>query len=121
MRAAGLRAIDTIVDSTAVLIKRQRSRHSPMIDLVASRIKGVITAKRYVMCQYNVERRCLPAATDITPGKRAATITALNAPGWVAVSSMVERNRIAVVMDNLAAIGAQDILVFEIQNTRERV
>jgi ATP phosphoribosyltransferase len=90
-----------------------------MIDLITSRIKGAITAKRYVMCQYNIERRHLPAATDITPGKRAATVTALNAPGWVAVSSMVERENTAVLLDKLAAIGAQDILVFEIRNTRQ--
>jgi len=35
---------------------------------------------------------------------------------WVAVSSMVERKKIA--MDELTEVGAQDILVLEIANTR---
>ena len=37
---------------------------------------------------------------------------------WVAVSSMVEKKKIATVMDELTEVGAQDILVLEIKNTR---
>jgi len=37
---------------------------------------------------------------------------------WVAVSSMVEKKIIATVMDDLTAVGATDILVLEIANTR---
>jgi ATP phosphoribosyltransferase len=37
---------------------------------------------------------------------------------WVAVSSMVERKKIATAMDDLTEVGAQDILVLEIANTR---
>lgn len=75
-------------------------------------------AQRYVLCQYNIERENLPKATQVTPGKRAPTINALEAAGWVAVSAMVEKKKIALVMDALSAIGAQDILVLNIGNTR---
>lgn len=118
MRAAGLKAIDTMVDSTAVLIKSGSPSNPAMVELITSRIRGVITAQRYVLCQYNVERTRLSEATAITPGKRAATITTLDSEGWVAVSSMVEKKKIAVVMDDLTRVGAQDILVLAIQNTR---
>lgn len=60
----------------------------------------------------------LVAATKITPGRRAPTINALEEEGWVAVSSMVEKKRIATVMDDLTEIGAVDILVLDIANTR---
>lgn len=118
MRAAGLKAIDTIVDSTAVLIKSLSPSKPDMVELITSRIRGVIAAQRYVLCQYNVERARLPEATAITPGKRAPTVTALDADGWVAVSSMVEAKKIAVVMDELTRVGAHDILVLAIHNTR---
>lgn len=36
----------------------------------------------------------------------------------MAVSSMVEKNRIATVMDELTACGATDILVLDIKNSR---
>jgi len=78
----------------------------------------VVAAQKYVLCQYNVERAKLVEATKITPGKRAPTINALEAEGWVAVSVMVEKKKIAPVMDDLSSIGATDILVLAISNTR---
>lgn len=118
MKAAGLMAIDTVVSSTAVLIKSKNPTNPAMVELIASRILGVITAQKYVLCQYNVKRSSLAAATRITPGKRAPTINALEEEGWVAVSSMVEKKKIATVMDDLTAVGATDILVLAIANTR---
>ncbi|RCI11768.1 hypothetical protein L249_7387 [Ophiocordyceps polyrhachis-furcata BCC 54312] len=118
MRAAGLKSIDTVIDSMAVLIKSGAPSDPAMIELITSRIRGVITAQKYVLCQYNIERSRLAVATNITPGKRAATITTLDTDGWVAVSSMVEKSKIALVMDELSRVGARDILVLNIHNTR---
>ena len=42
MKAAGLKAIDTVVDSKAVLIKSKRPSNQKLVDLIASRISGVI-------------------------------------------------------------------------------
>lgn len=43
MKAAGLTAIDTVVSSTAVLIKSKNSTNQQLIDLISSRIAGVIS------------------------------------------------------------------------------
>lgn len=75
-------------------------------------------AQKYVLCQYNIHRAKLDTVTQITPGKRAPTINALEKDGWVAVSSMVEKEKIATVMDELTVVGAQDILVLSLSNTR---
>jgi len=117
MKAAGLKAIDTVVESTAVLVK-SRNSNTDLLNLITSRIRGVITAQRFVLCQYNIPRSKLATASKITPGKRAPTITALEEPEWVAVSSMVEKKRIATVMDELIKVGATDILVLNIANSR---
>ncbi|RJE27316.1 ATP phosphoribosyltransferase [Aspergillus sclerotialis] len=117
MKAAGLKAIDTILESTAVLVKSRNTKNS-LVDLITSRIRGVITAQKFVLCQYNIPRSQLPTATSITPGKRAPTITALEEDGWVAVSSMVEKKDIANVMDELIKVGGTDILVLNIANSR---
>jgi ATP phosphoribosyltransferase len=118
MKAAGLCAIDTVVSSTAVLVRSKNPTNQDMVNLIASRIRGVITAKKYVLCQYNVERTKLPQATKVTPGRRAPTITALEEEGWIAVSAMVEKKRIAGVMDELSRIGATDILILQLANSR---
>ena len=47
MRAAGLKAISTVVESTAVLIKSKHPSDHKLVDLIASRIRGVISACTY--------------------------------------------------------------------------
>ncbi|KAL9100809.1 MAG: hypothetical protein Q9163_003857 [Psora crenata] len=118
MKAAGLKAIDTVLNSTAVLIKSKRPSRPDLVDLIANRIRGVITAQKYTFCQYNVPRQLLARATSITPGKRAPTVTALEDKDWVAVSVMVEKARIADTMDQLTMEGATDILCLGISNSR---
>ncbi|CAK7239694.1 MAG: ATP phosphoribosyltransferase (ATP-PRTase) (ATP-PRT) [Sporothrix thermara] len=118
MRAAGLKAIDTVVESSAILIKSKAPSNPELVELIASRISGVITAQKFVLCQYNIPRDRLSEATTITPGKRAPTVTTLDEAGWVAVSAMVEKKKIATVMDSLVKVGATDIIVLGIHNTR---
>ena len=77
-------------------------------------------AQKYVLCQYNIPHSLLEAATRITPGKRGPTITVLYGTDWMAVSAMVESDRIATVMDDLLACGATDILVVKLENSRSR-
>jgi len=118
MRAAGLKAIDTVVESTAILIRSKHPSDPKLVNIITNRIRGVITAQKYVLCTYNVERSRLAEASRITPGKRAPTINSLEEEGWVAVSAMVQRSQIAIVMDDLTAMGATDILVVKLENSR---
>lgn len=121
MRAVGLHAIATVLQTEAVLIKSNvphRAHYAPLIDLIASRIAGVVAADKYVVCEYNIRRQSISQATAITPGRRAPTISPLEEEGWVAISSMVEKKNIANTMDQLVKIGAEDILVFNMDNCR---
>ena len=43
MKAAGLKAIDTVVSSTAILVRSKKPSNPAMVDLIASRIRGVIS------------------------------------------------------------------------------
>lgn len=118
MRAAGLKAIATVVESTAVLIRSKHPSDPKLVDLITNRIKGVITAQKYVLCTYNVERKNLETTSKITPGKRAPTINTLEEEGWVAVQAMVLRKDTAQVMDKLIEAGAHDIMITKLENTR---
>jgi len=124
MRAAGLHAIHTIMTSEAVLISPATKHASltpelePLVGLLKSRIAGVLAAKRYNYVSYNVQRENLARALTITPGRRAPTVSPLETDGWVAVSSMVERSKLARAMDELERSGAEDILVFALDNCR---
>jgi ATP phosphoribosyltransferase len=121
MRAAGLRPIATLLQSEAVLIRSTKPKHThlaPLIDKITARIAGVIAARKYIVCQYNIRRDILSTATAVTPGRRAPTISPLEDPEWVAVSSMVERSKMADTMDQLVSVGAEDILIFNLDNSR---
>ena len=43
MKAAGLKAIDTVIESTATLIKSKHPSNQKLVDMIASRISGVIS------------------------------------------------------------------------------
>lgn len=118
MKAAGLHAIETILDTSAHLVYSKHPSHPELLDLIQSRFEGLLAAHKYVLCNYNAPREKLPDLLKITPGRRAATVSPLEDEGWVAVSSMVERRDIATKMDNLKSLGASDILTFEITNCR---
>lgn len=118
MRAAGLKAIDTVVESTAVLVASKRPSDPKLVSLITARIRGVITAQKYVLCTYNAPRTLLAKCSQITPGRRAPTVNSLDDEGWVAVQAMVERKKIATVMDELTDVGATDIMVTKLENTR---
>jgi len=121
MRAAGLKAIDTVMDTEAVLIQSSTPKHpelTPLMKKITSRIAGFVASNKYVVCQYNVPRQLLPIVTKITPGRRAPTISSIEDDGWVAVSAMVEKKMVANVMDQLVEAGAEDTFIVALQNCR---
>lgn len=120
MRAAGLVAIHTLLSSEAVLIRSSTPNPAnlPLINNVVERIAGVIAASKYVLCNYNILRENVHAATLITPGRRAASVSPLEDSNWVSVSSMVLKAEVADVMDRLTIIGATDILNIGLSNCR---
>ena len=118
MKAAGLHAIETILDTSAHLIYSKNPSHPELLELIQSRFEGLLAANKYVLCNYNAPREKLPELLKITPGRRAATVSPLESSDWVAVSSMVEKKNIANIMDELKRIGASYILTFNITNCR---
>ena len=118
MRAAGLKAIATVMESTAVLIRSKSPSDPKLVDTIANRIRGFIDGQKYMLFTYNVNESNIDNALKITPGKRAPTVSQLKDPGWFAVSSMVLRSGYVDIMDELARAGAQDILVMRMENTR---
>ena len=51
MKAAGLKAIDTVIESTASLIKSKRPSNPKLVYLIAQRINGVISMLIYFSSQ----------------------------------------------------------------------
>ncbi|KAI8989472.1 hypothetical protein BDB01DRAFT_718911 [Pilobolus umbonatus] len=119
MRAAGLHDIYDLMKTQSVLIANKKSKHVDLIEKIASRVRGVITADKYVLCTYNVERKNLAQTTKITPGRLGPTISSLDShEGWVAVSSMINKKEKGEILDKLSECGATDIMVMSFTNCR---
>lgn len=119
LRQAGLKIFgDPILESEAVMITRSKVNISTGLEVLIRRVQGVVTARRYVLLDYDVAKEHLDKACSITPGLESPTISALQKPDWVAVRAMVLRGETNNVMDQLWVLGARGILVTDIHACR---
>lgn len=119
LRQAGLQTFgDPILSSEAILIKRAEVAIPAELEVLIRRLQGVVTARRYVLLDYDVTRELVDKACAITPGLESPTISPLQKADWVAVRAMVLRKETNRVMDELWALGARGILVTDIHACR---
>jgi ATP phosphoribosyltransferase len=119
LQQAGLEIVgEPILRSEAVLVGRAGAARTPPVELFVRRLRGVLTARRYVMMDYDIRAERVDAACALTPGIESPTVSPLHREGWVAVRAMVPRAEAQRVMDDLWEIGARGILVTDILATR---
>ncbi|MBI9115390.1 ATP phosphoribosyltransferase [Sanguibacter suaedae] len=119
LRAAGLEIFgDPILLSEAVLIRRAGTESHPGLETLTRRLQGVLTARQYVLMDYDVPVGLVDAAVAITPGLESPTVSPLHDREWAAVRAMVRRDQTNKVMDDLYDVGARAILVTSIHACR---
>jgi ATP phosphoribosyltransferase len=119
LRQAGLEVFaDPILTSEAVLISRNKDSLPAGLDILIRRLQGVVTARQYVLLDYDVPLKEVERACAITPGLESPTLSPLQKPDWVAVRAMVLRSETNRLMDELWALGARGILVTDIHACR---
>lgn len=119
LRNAGLEVFgDPILASEAVLIRPANSARNPAVDVLVRRLQGVLTARNYVMMDYDIAVQLVEKACELTPGLESPTVSPLHDKGYVAVRAMVPKAQTNTVMDELYELGARAILVTEIAACR---
>lgn len=119
LRQAGLEIFgDPILTSEAILIHRTGSILPTGLEILIRRLQGVVTARQYVLLDYDVPKESIEQACAITPGLESPTISPLQKADWVAVRAMVLRTETNRLMDELYALGARGILVTDIHACR---
>lgn len=119
LRQAGLEIFgEPILVSEAILIKRPGVQMPAGLDILIRRLQGVVTARQYVLLDYDVPKSVVDQACAITPGLESPTISPLQKEDWVAVRAMVLRVDTNRLMDELWALGARGILVTDIHACR---
>ena len=119
LRQAGLEVFgDPILTSEAILISRKDVAIASDLEVLIRRLQGVVTARQYVLMDYDIKKSDIDAACAITPGLESPTISPLQNPDWLAVRAMVLRSETNKVMDDLYVLGARGILVTDIHACR---
>ncbi|MEY4037029.1 MAG: hypothetical protein RL201_410 [Actinomycetota bacterium] len=119
LRQAGLAIFgDPILVSEAVLITRSSTNMPQGLEILQRRLQGVVTARQYVLLDYDIPKASVEKACAITPGLESPTISPLQKEDWVAVRAMVLRKDTNRLMDELWALGARGILVTDIHACR---
>ncbi len=119
LRQAGLAIFgDPILQSEAILISRKSAELPGELEILLRRLQGVVTARQYVLLDYDIPKVSVNQACAITPGLESPTISPLQKEDWVAVRAMVLRKDTNRLMDELWALGARGILVTDIHACR---
>ncbi|MCW3796427.1 ATP phosphoribosyltransferase [Sphingomonas sp. BN140010] len=119
LEANGLRAVDTVLDSEAVLIRTRKPVTGPkqeQAERLWKRLQGVIGTRDAKYIMLNAPSTALPAITRLLPGAEAPTILPLHGrPGHFAVHAVCQESVFWETLHDLKAAGASAILVLPIE------
>lgn len=114
LRTHGLKAVNTVMESQAVLIANNKCKGELLDDLLLG-MQGVVSAgkKKYLMA--NLPEGKLAELERISKGAFSPTVTKLDKAGWIAVQMVVEEKEIFGLVKALKKLGGRDVLVLPIE------
>lgn len=119
LEANGLRPVDTVLKSQAVLIRTRKPLDDERVSIarqLLSRIDGVIATKESKYIMLNASEEALGRITSLLPGAEAPTVLPLHGrPGHFAVHAVCQENVFWETLQELKGAGASAILVIPIE------
>jgi len=119
LESNGLRALDTVFDSEAVLIRTLKpvsEAKREQGERLLSRIEGVLATKESKYIMLNAPGEALRQIAAILPGAEAPTVLPLHGrPGQFAVHAVCQESVFWETLQKLKAVGASAILVLPIE------
>jgi ATP phosphoribosyltransferase len=112
----GLREVETIMDSEAVLVSRSGLGNDlqATLDKLLFRIRSVGAAKKNKYILLNVPNEKLGKIIKLLPGIKSPTVMPLFQKGWSSVHSVISEDDFWEVVESLKDAGAEGILVVSI-------
>ena len=114
--ANGLKEVETVLESEAVLIARRdlEPEKREILDKMLFRFDAVMesTGKKYILM--NIPTDKVSEAVKILPAMRSPTVMPLAADGWCSLYSVVLESELWDKIERLKALGAEGILVLHL-------
>jgi ATP phosphoribosyltransferase len=113
----GLREVETILHSEAVLIRYPElgAAQQQILEKLLFRIRSVHKARHTKYILLNAPNEKLKEIISLLPGMKSPTVLPLAEPGWSSVHSVVNENDFWEIIEKLKQAGAQGILVVPIE------
>ena len=114
----GLVEVEKIFWSEAVLIatpglpedKRQE------LDKLVFRFNSIIESREMKYVLFNIPESAVDEAVKIIPGMKSPTLIPLSDKGWYSFQAVIAKDDLWDKIEKMKAIGAQDILVLQVEN-----
>jgi ATP phosphoribosyltransferase len=114
LRRNGLKIVETLLETQTVLIaNRDAMADGAMraaVDQILMLLHGAMAARGRVLVKLNVSEADLAGVLEILPAMKAPTISKLTADDAYAVETVVAKGRVNVLIPELKARGATDIV-----------
>ena len=116
LRANNLRIVDTILESTTVLIANREAWKDPWkrrkIENVAMLLMGALRALEKVGLKMNVPRKELDRVLKVLPAMQNPTISSLSEAGWFSLEVIVDEKTVRELIPVLKKTGASGIVEY---------
>ncbi len=112
----GLREVETVLYSEAVLVSRPNlsANLQKILEKLLFRIKAVNAAKQNKYILLNAPNEKLSEIIALLPGIKSPTVMPLADNNWSSIHSVINENDFWDVVENLRDVGAEGILVLSI-------
>lgn len=112
----GLREVETVLESEAVLIARPNLQIEvqSILDRLLFRIRAVKAARQNKYILLNAPNEKLEKIVSILPGIKSPTVMPLAEEGWSSIHSVINENEFWSIVEELKNEGAEGILVLSI-------
>ena len=113
----GLKEVETILESEAVLIGHKELENSKkeILDALMFRIHAVQNGRNNKYILLNAPNDKITEIINILPGMKSPTVVPLAMVGWSSLHSVINEDQFWEVIDNLKNAGAEGILVVPIE------
>jgi ATP phosphoribosyltransferase len=111
-----LKIIDTIAESTAVLLANKKSLKDPakrekIADMIAL-LRGVVDARKKLHIFVNVKKENLQKLLKELPALKRPTVSPLSEDGWYGVNTVIDKNEFIRIVPKMRKL-AQGLVVLE--------
>lgn len=118
IRANKLRIVDTLMETTTVLVANRKAWADPAkrakIEQLSLMLRGALDAQHMVGLKFNLPQSSLAKVAAALPALRNPTVCPLSDDSWVAVETLIDSRESREIIPTLKSHGAEGIFEYSI-------